>query len=263
VLRTQDCVPRLREGRVFQATHQVLGRYVGLDEFRIVHASIQGNHFHLLVEALDRQALSAGMQSLTINLARGINGALGSYGKVFAHRFHETTITTARQARNALAYVLNNWRKHREDLASPRAMAAKLDPCGVVARGGCPYRSSASHASRTTSRPGSSSPSASSPESRNGAPLRGVSAVSCVDRRDPQTGGTRRLSTQVISDAPCSARTSRCADQTRSARPHRSFDWGTNGVRCRDRRDRTSEIEGSAAMRCLPRPAAHRGHDRR
>lgn len=128
VLRTQDCVPRLREGRVYQATHQVLGRYVGRDEFRIAHASIQTNHFHLLVEALDRRALSTGMQSLTINLARGINGALGSYGKIFAHRYHETPITTPRQARNALAYVLNNWRKHREDLSSPRAMAAKLDP---------------------------------------------------------------------------------------------------------------------------------------
>ena len=128
VLRTQDCVPRLRGGRVFQATHQVLGRYVGRDEFRIVHASIQANHFHLLVEALDRRALSTGMQGLTINLARGINGAFGSCGKIFAHRYHETPITTPRQARNALAYVLNNWRKHREDLASPRAMAAKLDP---------------------------------------------------------------------------------------------------------------------------------------
>jgi hypothetical protein len=34
---------------------------------------------------------------------------------VFTDRFHEEIITTPRQARRALAYVLNNWRKHRED----------------------------------------------------------------------------------------------------------------------------------------------------
>jgi len=82
----------------------------------------------LLVEAADKRALSRGMQSLTINLARALNRELGSHGKVFAYRYHDTQITTPRQARNALAYVLNNWRKHREDVASTRALAAKLDP---------------------------------------------------------------------------------------------------------------------------------------
>ena len=35
-------------------------------------------------------------------------------GAVFPDRYHEEIITTPRQARNALCYVLNNWRKHRE-----------------------------------------------------------------------------------------------------------------------------------------------------
>jgi hypothetical protein len=34
---------------------------------------------------------------------------------VFTDRFHHQIIETPRQARHALAYVLNNWRKHRED----------------------------------------------------------------------------------------------------------------------------------------------------
>ena len=40
--------------------------------------------------------------------------ACGRRGKVFA-RYHATEITNPRQARNTLAYVLNNWRHHRED----------------------------------------------------------------------------------------------------------------------------------------------------
>jgi hypothetical protein len=36
---------------------------------------------------------------------------------VFADRYHATIITSPRQARHALAYVMNNWRKHGEDRA--------------------------------------------------------------------------------------------------------------------------------------------------
>ncbi len=36
-------------------------------------------------------------------------------GTVFPDRFHQEIITSPKQARRALAYVLNNWRKHRED----------------------------------------------------------------------------------------------------------------------------------------------------
>ena len=34
---------------------------------------------------------------------------------MFPDRFHQEIITTPKQARNSLSYVLNNWRKHRED----------------------------------------------------------------------------------------------------------------------------------------------------
>jgi len=121
-------VGRLRQGRTYRVTRRVLVRYLGRADFRVVHVSIQSNHFHFLVEAAGRAALTRGMHSLSITLAKAINRDLCRLGEVFVHRYHDTQITTARQARNALAYVLNNWRKHREDQASPRAMAAKLDP---------------------------------------------------------------------------------------------------------------------------------------
>jgi REP element-mobilizing transposase RayT len=128
VLRTLDCIPRLRDRDGYRAIRRVLTRYLGLDDFRVVHLSLQHNHIHLLVEAADQHVLARRMQSFAINAARAINKSNRGYGKVFAYRYHATQITTARHARHALAYVLNNWRRHREDAANMAAITARLDP---------------------------------------------------------------------------------------------------------------------------------------
>ncbi len=49
-------------------------------------------------------------------------------GKVFEFRYHDTRITTPRQARNTLSYVLNNWRKHVQDVSNGRLSRRALDP---------------------------------------------------------------------------------------------------------------------------------------
>jgi hypothetical protein len=98
------------------------------DTFRVVHASVQGNHIHLLVEATSADAISKGVQHLEIALARAINKSLKRTGKVFEFRYHRVDITTPRQTRCALAYVLNNWRRHREDVTTPGAENALVDP---------------------------------------------------------------------------------------------------------------------------------------
>ena len=127
VLRVDKGVPRLRRRKTFEAIRASLRR-LAIEGFRVCHTSIQSNHLHFLVEAEDRHHLSAGMQALGISLAKRINRACGrKRGKVFAYRFHATPITSPTQARNALAYVLNNWRKHRED-RSGLARTAQLDP---------------------------------------------------------------------------------------------------------------------------------------
>ena len=128
VLRTLPGVPRLRRGHVLRAARQALRKALARTEFRVVHVSLQHNHVHFLVEAADREALTRGMQGLAISLARRINRACGRRGKLFAHRYHATAITSPRQTRNALAYVLNNWRRHREDRAPGRARVTALDP---------------------------------------------------------------------------------------------------------------------------------------
>lgn len=131
VLRTTPELRRhvetLRQRCFYEALRRVLVRYLDGDDFRVVHISIQKNHIHLLVEAADRAALSRGMQRFTINAARAINGAWGRSGKVFAYRYHATQIKTDRYARNALSYVLNNWRRHREDFANGCLVRELLD----------------------------------------------------------------------------------------------------------------------------------------
>jgi REP element-mobilizing transposase RayT len=105
---------------------------VGRANFRIVHLSIQGNHIHLLCEADDRIALANGVRGFCVSAARRLNVAISKErgeqrrGRVFTDRYHATTITHPRQARNALAYVLNNWRKHRDDRGAMRM--AQVDP---------------------------------------------------------------------------------------------------------------------------------------
>jgi REP element-mobilizing transposase RayT len=48
-------------------------------------------------------------------------------GTVFPDRFHQEIITSRNQARHTLAYVLNNWRKHREDRGA-HAQTWNVDP---------------------------------------------------------------------------------------------------------------------------------------
>ena len=128
VLRTRKGVPRLRRGKTYDAIRRALRRTPSETVFRIVHTSIQRNHLHFLIEAEDARALSHGMRSLAIMAARAINSVLGRRGKVFAYRYHATAISSPRQMRNALSYVLNNWRRHDEDEGCEAAHRAMLDP---------------------------------------------------------------------------------------------------------------------------------------
>ena len=90
----------------------VVGRH---EDLRIVHASIQRTHLHLLVEAANGAALTRGVSSFLISAARRINRAIrASGGRVF-DRYHARRLSTPREVRNCVAYVLNNWRHHRED----------------------------------------------------------------------------------------------------------------------------------------------------
>jgi len=73
------------------------------------------------------------MQAFEISAARHINRALSEArrvrrrGRVFSDRYHARVLRSPRQVRHALAYVLNNWRRHEED-HGPESMFWTIDP---------------------------------------------------------------------------------------------------------------------------------------
>jgi REP-associated tyrosine transposase len=80
-------------------------------DFGIVEFNVLGNHLHLMIEAADKRALARAMQGFQVRLAKRLNSALKRKGKWFAHRYHARSLTTPREVRNVLRYVLLN-RKH-------------------------------------------------------------------------------------------------------------------------------------------------------
>jgi REP element-mobilizing transposase RayT len=122
VLRVTSAVGSLRRRSAYQAIREATLTVARREDFRIVHLSLQRNHVHLLVEAEGKGALAAGMQAFQISAAKHLNAAISKgkrgarrRGTVFPDRYHAEVITSPRQARHVLSYVINNWRKHRED----------------------------------------------------------------------------------------------------------------------------------------------------
>ncbi len=125
VLRVVRAVGNLRTRHAYRAIRGAIAKCAARSDYRVVHASIQSNHVHLLVEAGTKLALSRGMQGFAISAAKRLNRELRRRrGDVFAFRYHATAITSPTQARNALAYILNNWRRHRNDPRAPY----RIDP---------------------------------------------------------------------------------------------------------------------------------------
>jgi REP element-mobilizing transposase RayT len=104
-LRTQFVFPTVR-GAISAAARR------NPDAFRIVEFSVQGDHVHLVVEAENRAALIEGVRGLCIRIARSANQLLGRRGRFFEGRWHGRALTSPRAVRNALVYVLSNFRKH-------------------------------------------------------------------------------------------------------------------------------------------------------
>jgi hypothetical protein len=119
-MRVLRGVPSLREDRCARGVLAALeaAREKGR---RIVHYSIQRDHFHFLVEADDRRELSTVARGTAIRIARRVNAALGRKGRFFAERYHARAVTSPTTVRAALVYVMQNWKKHER-------FARGLDP---------------------------------------------------------------------------------------------------------------------------------------
>jgi hypothetical protein len=89
----------------------------------LLHFSVQHDHVHLLVEASNKRALSSGVRGIAIRIARYVNDLLSRRGPLWADRWHGRALSSPREVRNALVYVLANFRKHAR-----RAVPPGIDP---------------------------------------------------------------------------------------------------------------------------------------
>ncbi|MFT3915441.1 MAG: hypothetical protein QM704_15375 [Anaeromyxobacteraceae bacterium] len=128
-MRTVPGLPNLRSSAAFAVIGRALEGLRGRDGARVVHFSVQSNHLHLIVEAMEPGELSRAMQALSIRIALGLNAALDRSGVVFSDRHHVRILKTPREVRNALVYVLQNARRH-----TPRDPDRMLDPTWIDPR---------------------------------------------------------------------------------------------------------------------------------
>ncbi len=110
-IRATPGLPSLRSPRVFGALRRAIAR-ASVDRFRVIHFSIQQDHGHFIVEGDEARRARGGMHGLAIRLALAVNRALGRKGRVVGDRYHARPLTTPRQMRTSMVYVLLNFRKH-------------------------------------------------------------------------------------------------------------------------------------------------------
>lgn len=117
----RSAVRPLRSPHVFPSVRAALAAATrrAPDRFRILQFSVQLDHIHLLVEAGDARALSSGVRGIAIRVARAVNRLLRRSGRFWADRWHGRDLTSPRQVRHALCYVLQNFRKHARRALPP------------------------------------------------------------------------------------------------------------------------------------------------
>jgi REP element-mobilizing transposase RayT len=116
--RVMPDVARLRTAVMYEAIQAALSLATKWmyepEPVRLVHASVQRDHLHLLVEAASNAALSRAMKGFLVSCAKRLNRIAGRRGRVFADRFHTRTLATPTAVKNAIRYTLCNARKHGE-----------------------------------------------------------------------------------------------------------------------------------------------------
>jgi REP-associated tyrosine transposase len=126
-LRAASSVPSLRSIALFNAVRESIARTRDA-AFRVLHFSVQQDHVHAIVEADDHDALTSGIRGLIIRIALAVKVVAG-VGKVWGDRYHARALTTPREVRHAIVYVLLNFRKHLRTKADidPRSSGPWFD----------------------------------------------------------------------------------------------------------------------------------------
>ena len=129
VIKVRKGLPSLRQARCMKVIWHVLVAAKTAYKMRVVHFCVQNNHIHLIIEAPDRRAFLSGMRGLSIRLSRRLNAALGLSGRLLADRYHVEMLDNFLRLRRAIAYVLNNTRRHAFQHGGWTKPARYIDPC--------------------------------------------------------------------------------------------------------------------------------------
>jgi len=111
-LKLKPGLPPLRRRREYETLREAFALGCDRNGFRLCHYAVMNDHLHFVVEALDRAALTRGVQGLVIRIARALNKQWQRKGKLFADRFHDRLLETPLEVRNVLRYVFANGKKH-------------------------------------------------------------------------------------------------------------------------------------------------------
>jgi putative transposase len=130
-LRVRRQIGSLRRQQTLAVVHKAYRDAKNRLGMRVVHFSVQHDHIHMIVEAESSSALSRGVKGFGVRVAKGLNGVLRRKGSVIADRYHTHILKTPREVKNALVYVINNFRKHAA-LAGIR-LGARFDPFSSAA----------------------------------------------------------------------------------------------------------------------------------
>lgn len=111
-LRVANGLPSFRNERLYRAVESAI-RTTKRDDFRIVEFSVQEDHLHAMVEAEGKRSLERGMRSLIARITKRVKRILGlDRLELWPDRYYRRDLTSPRQVRNVLVYVLSNYKKH-------------------------------------------------------------------------------------------------------------------------------------------------------
>jgi putative transposase len=214
-IRLCDGLPSMRRRRGYKLAQRAMALANRFEEARLCHLSIQRNHLHLIIEADDQAALTRAMRSFGVSLAKNVKHELRRPGRmrIFADRYHIEKLTTPAQVRNALAYVLGNWRKHGEDRDIP-GPPPRMDRYSVARTSRAGIRGHRRRSSASTR-----CPSRKTVRYRSGSRRR-----TCCVRAGNATGSSRRGTGRGRGDADAGVRAPVPACGHDSRKPPRELD---------------------------------------
>jgi REP element-mobilizing transposase RayT len=110
-MRARRGIPNMRSINLSAVVRAAIAK-ASRPRFRVTHFSVQVDHLHAIVEATDDRSLARGISGLAIRSARAINRRLRRTGRVWGDRYHARALTSPREVRSGILYVLQNWKRH-------------------------------------------------------------------------------------------------------------------------------------------------------